>query len=198
MGEFGLLVKESQKKISALMKEWDDVQIEIIRLAAEVFGPDAIVAPLPRISGEPQLDIKEAVKRAKADYDRKEAKHQDFIKAVDEIDEKSEELKTGTLRTLKEQQKVCLIHIRSSLLTRISGTSTEIQKARRRPGEACEVTRDRRISISHSAEVTTAAAVYDGVQAIFHQGLSGREEDSHQHRGQTDPLRKFNASQQLP
>jgi hypothetical protein len=118
MGEFSRLVKESQKKISALMKEWDDVQIEIIRLAAEVFGPDAIVAPLPRIPGEPQLDIKAAVKRTKVDYDRKEAKHQDFIKAVDEIDEKSEELKTGTLRTLKEQQKVCPIHIRSSVLTR--------------------------------------------------------------------------------
>jgi hypothetical protein len=123
MAEFGALVKEKKAKIDALMKEWDDVQVEIIRLAAEVFGPDAIMAPLPRRTNEPQLDVNEAVKRTKVDYDRKQAKFQDVIKGIEGMEERSENLKTNTLSTLKEQQKVCVLHIISLSLTCIRNTN---------------------------------------------------------------------------
>lgn len=116
MIRFRTITNDKYKEIKRLIDEWNEVQVSIIGLAVELFGPDHVILPACKTSNE-ATGVHEMLKQSTPHHEKKEQRFEKLIDDIAMLEHESIKLKSDTLNTLKEQQKVWVSYPHSMILT---------------------------------------------------------------------------------
>lgn len=103
--EFQKLVKEKHLAISKLIDEWNETQVEIIALAAEILGPEKVAIKKDKKHKE-HFDFDVVFKQSKITHDRSEKDFEGVLNEISGLEQKATELTETTKQTMRKQQQV--------------------------------------------------------------------------------------------
>jgi hypothetical protein len=104
--QYQKLLKTKHKAVTALIEEWNKIQVDIIALAAEILGHEKVV-----VDTMDHPDAEKEMNHSKVKHKQAEDKFQEMLSKILDLEQQAAQLTTETKETMHKQQQVCnVIH----------------------------------------------------------------------------------------